>query len=139
MPDITMCSGGDCPQRARCFRFMARPNVPLQSYFDAPPFDSYTQECEHYYNSLAAVRAARGSEERQVGLTDYDHLTATLSAIGCDYDELVSPFGDLVMPLRIRKRCRCAVVVGGVFFGFGKRGRYLGRTEDDGVWSGCGT
>jgi len=71
-------------------------------------------------------------------LNDHDHLRATLSAIGCDYDELDPPYGDLVIPARIGKRCRCAVVVGGVFFGFGKRGRYLGRTEDDGVWVASG-
>jgi len=66
MPDITMCSGTGCPKRARCYRFMARPNVPLQSYFDAPPFDSYTQECEHYYNSLGNGRlfGRRGDQRK---------------------------------------------------------------------------
>ena len=35
MPDITMCAEDDCPRRHKCYRYMAKPNTPWQSYFNA--------------------------------------------------------------------------------------------------------
>lgn len=38
MPDITMCSGMDCPLKDKCFRYSAKPHD-YQSYFRKPPFE----------------------------------------------------------------------------------------------------
>ena len=32
MPDIGMCSNQSCPSKLKCYRFMAIPNIPRQSY-----------------------------------------------------------------------------------------------------------
>ena len=32
MPDITMCSNNECPQKANCYRFMAEASPFWQSY-----------------------------------------------------------------------------------------------------------
>lgn len=48
MADITMCSGTDCPQKARCYRFTAQPTPGWQSYFSQVPWDAQTQTCEHF-------------------------------------------------------------------------------------------
>ncbi|KKN58939.1 hypothetical protein LCGC14_0547420 [marine sediment metagenome] len=34
MPDITMCTGANCPLRKSCYRYMAKPSQ-RQSYFDS--------------------------------------------------------------------------------------------------------
>jgi hypothetical protein len=48
MPDISMCLGGECPRRADCYRFRAKPSM-LQSYFTEPPFKPATGVCSHFW------------------------------------------------------------------------------------------
>lgn len=38
MPDISMCTGGDCPMKDKCYRFTATPDEHRQAYFQTPPF-----------------------------------------------------------------------------------------------------
>lgn len=56
MPDISMCTGGVCPLRGKCYRATAKPNS-YQSYFYGTPFrlvvlpDGTKQvECEYYWD-----------------------------------------------------------------------------------------
>lgn len=37
MPDITMCKDKRCPQRKKCYRFMAKPSEYWQAYFTGSP------------------------------------------------------------------------------------------------------
>jgi hypothetical protein len=37
MPDISMCSGAECPIKDTCYRFKATPSEWRQSYFTNPP------------------------------------------------------------------------------------------------------
>lgn len=46
MPDITMCYGGDCPYKERCYRYTAKPDE-YQSYFVKPPFKD--DKCDLYW------------------------------------------------------------------------------------------
>lgn len=48
MPDITMCSGKDCPHKMLCYRFTAKPSERRQSYFKTPPIKE-DGSCENYY------------------------------------------------------------------------------------------
>ena len=45
-PDITMCSGKDCPLKETCYRYKAEPSD-YQSYWLEPPY--YAGICEHYW------------------------------------------------------------------------------------------
>ena len=47
MPDITMCSGLNCPLKETCYRFKAIKKVYGQSYFFSPP--QKDSECEYYW------------------------------------------------------------------------------------------
>lgn len=47
MPDIAMCTGGDCPKRETCYRFTAKPTPLRQAYFGEPPIKD--GKCEHYW------------------------------------------------------------------------------------------
>ena len=47
MPDITMCSGDNCPIRQNCYRFKAEPSKYGQSYFVKPPFDG--KDCNYLW------------------------------------------------------------------------------------------
>ena len=48
MPDITMCTGEDCPMKDGCYRFTANANEFMQSYFmNAPIKEDNT--CDHYW------------------------------------------------------------------------------------------
>ena len=48
MPDITMCSGLNCPLKETCYRFKAMTTVYGQSYFSKPP--NKEDECEYYWD-----------------------------------------------------------------------------------------
>lgn len=50
MPDITMCTGGDCPRREICYRHRAKPSRFIQSYFARPPVAD-DGSCD-YFNAL---------------------------------------------------------------------------------------
>ena len=46
MPDISMCTGGECPKRFECHRYIATPTPGRQSYISTPP---YTKDgCDHF-------------------------------------------------------------------------------------------
>jgi hypothetical protein len=47
MPDITMCSGADCPLKETCYRFKAMANIYGQAYFSKPPY--IDKACEYYW------------------------------------------------------------------------------------------
>jgi hypothetical protein len=38
MPDISMCSGVNCPLKKYCYRYRAVPTELRQSYYTIPPF-----------------------------------------------------------------------------------------------------
>ncbi len=48
MPDITMCSGEKCPLKETCYRYLARPSIYNQSFFENPPYDKATKNCDYY-------------------------------------------------------------------------------------------
>ena len=48
MPDITMCPGHGCPQRALCWRAKADPSPYRQSYFNAPPMED-DLSCDYFW------------------------------------------------------------------------------------------
>lgn len=50
MPDITMCSGIDCPFKDNCYRHTATPSD-YQSYFLDPPIKD--GKCDHYWGENA--------------------------------------------------------------------------------------
>jgi len=41
MPDISMCRNQRCYLRFDCYRYMAKPNEPHQTYFDFKPEADY--------------------------------------------------------------------------------------------------
>jgi hypothetical protein len=66
MPDITMCSGGNCGLRETCYRFKAQA-APMQSWFDVPPavFDPDDGwVCEYHSEAQEPVV----EDEDQIGL-----------------------------------------------------------------------
>lgn len=46
-----MCNGGECPHKESCYRFTAKPNQFMQSYFMEPPFKD--GKCDHYWGENA--------------------------------------------------------------------------------------
>lgn len=50
MPDITMCTGGECLNKLMCYRYTAKPSEYRQAYFVTPPFVKKMggSSCEHY-------------------------------------------------------------------------------------------
>lgn len=50
MPDISMCTGGHCPLRERCYRFKATPSPILQSYFLEPPMNP-DGTCDYFWEA----------------------------------------------------------------------------------------
>ena len=51
MPDITMCSGENCPAKEKCYRYTAKPSQFRQSYFTEPPIKN--GKCDHYWGEQA--------------------------------------------------------------------------------------
>lgn len=52
MADITMCNGGNCPNKLTCYRFTATPNPYWQSYFVGYPdnkIDDNKVDCAMYW------------------------------------------------------------------------------------------
>lgn len=47
MPDISMCSGLNCPLKETCYRYKATPSF-HQSYFMPPPLKEDTS-CDYYW------------------------------------------------------------------------------------------
>jgi hypothetical protein len=48
MPDITMCSGTNCPLKETCYRYTATPSEFMQSYFVNPPIKE-DETCDYYW------------------------------------------------------------------------------------------
>lgn len=48
MPDISMCTGGDCPMSDMCYRFLATPEPLMQTYFLDPPVKP-SGRCDYYW------------------------------------------------------------------------------------------
>ena len=44
MPDIAMCKDNNCSKKLFCYRFIARPDKYLQSYFS----DMKEDNCKHF-------------------------------------------------------------------------------------------
>ena len=57
MPDITMCSGENCPLRAACYRHTAKPNR-YQSWFAVPPIKD--GKCEYFWDRKPAGDGEKG-------------------------------------------------------------------------------
>ncbi len=47
-PDISMCSGGDCPLKHSCYRHTATPSEFRQSYFLGIPLEK-DGTCKYYW------------------------------------------------------------------------------------------
>ena len=47
--DITMCAGGDCPLRQRCYRYRSVP-AGRQDYFGAMPYDAARGACDQLWD-----------------------------------------------------------------------------------------
>lgn len=48
MPDITMCSGGECPLKETCYCFTATPDEYWQAYFTEVPYKD--GKCDYYWD-----------------------------------------------------------------------------------------
>jgi hypothetical protein len=48
MADITMCEGTNCPVKEMCYRFTAKPDELMQSYYSKIPYDFEEGECSEY-------------------------------------------------------------------------------------------
>jgi hypothetical protein len=53
MPDISMCSSGECPSANRCYRFIAIPHSYRQSYskFDPIGCENFIDVKGNYYGT----------------------------------------------------------------------------------------
>lgn len=47
MPDITKCSGTNCPHKEGCYRYTAKADD-YQSYFSVPPIEE-NGKCDYYW------------------------------------------------------------------------------------------
>ena len=47
MPDITMCSDHNCPQKEDCYRYNAKPSEYSQSYFVGSPREN--NKCDYFW------------------------------------------------------------------------------------------
>jgi len=56
MPDITMCSGKDCPLKETCYRYKAKPDE-YQSYFMEAPYND--GECNHYWEIKKSSKVSK--------------------------------------------------------------------------------
>ncbi len=59
MPDITMCSGGDCPLKETCYRYKATPSEFSQSYFIEVPYDQEYEACGHYWEDKMSSKPSK--------------------------------------------------------------------------------
>lgn len=59
MPDITMCSGKDCPLKETCYRYTATPSEFMQSYFIQAPYDKEYETCGHYWEDKKSSKRSK--------------------------------------------------------------------------------
>ena len=50
MADITKCNGINCPLKESCYRFKAKANEYLQSYFQQDPYNKDAKDCAFYWS-----------------------------------------------------------------------------------------
>ena len=48
MPDMSMCSGIECPLKEICYRYKAVPGF-MQSHFAEVPYNSEEDKCDFYW------------------------------------------------------------------------------------------
>ncbi len=66
MPDISMCEGGECPLRNKCYRYRAEPDDMLQSYYTMPPYEG--NSCDRFWpmeKKCGPVREVRDIEREK--------------------------------------------------------------------------
>ena len=51
MPDISMCAGGNCPNKQDCYRHTAKPSQYMQSYFSEVPYDIEEKKCDYFWDN----------------------------------------------------------------------------------------
>mgnify|MGYP003659851959 CR=1 len=49
MADITMCDGKGCELKETCYRYKAKPNEYMQSFFKEPPIEN--GECKYHWQT----------------------------------------------------------------------------------------
>ncbi len=77
MPDITMCTNNGCPLKDRCYRFMAEPKEPWQSFCQFHPvIDQYLEaSCDMFVQQPAALINKVTKQELQHLLVDFSQET----------------------------------------------------------------
>jgi len=48
MADISMCKGGECPDKNECYRHRAMPSPRWQTYFTAVPYNKQEEVCDMF-------------------------------------------------------------------------------------------
>lgn len=61
MPDITMCTGTDCPIKDNCYRYWAEPSEFRQAYFFNPPYDETNKKCNEKWERKREPQSSRDS------------------------------------------------------------------------------
>ena len=51
MPDISMCSGQDCPLKEKCYRYTAPKSEFWQSWFGNVPYNHEKEKCEYFWDN----------------------------------------------------------------------------------------
>jgi len=49
MSDITCCQGEWCPMKEKCYRYTARKDEYMQTYFTEPPIKDW--QCEYFWDT----------------------------------------------------------------------------------------
>ncbi len=55
MEDITLCGGGTCPIKSKCYRYTAEV-FGRQDFFGSLPFDFAKNLCEHFLENTEQVK-----------------------------------------------------------------------------------
>lgn len=50
MTDITLCDGKDCPLKDSCYRYLAKRDPWIQSFFLAAPYEEDTHKCKYFWD-----------------------------------------------------------------------------------------
>jgi hypothetical protein len=60
MPDITMCTGTDCPIKDDCYRYWAKSTKSIQSVI-FPPYDETNKKCNEKWERKREPQSSRDS------------------------------------------------------------------------------
>jgi Protein of unknown function (DUF2934) len=55
MEDITLCGGGSCPLKNRCYRYTAEV-FGRQDFFGSMPFNSMTNQCDYFFDNSEQIK-----------------------------------------------------------------------------------